>query len=52
MLTLQLVSIGQWQLDEPIYKYWTDPDVINDPRHLKLTTRHILTHQTGFDNWR
>lgn len=52
MLTLKLVSIGQWQLDEPLYKYWTDPDVINDPRHLKLTTRHILTHQTGFDNWR
>ncbi len=52
MLTLKLVSIGQWQLDEPLYKYWTDPDVSDDPRHLKLTTRHILTHQTGFDNWR
>ena len=52
MLTLKLVSMGQWQLDEPLYKYWTDPDVIDDPRHLKLTTRHILTHQTGFDNWR
>jgi CubicO group peptidase (beta-lactamase class C family) len=52
MLTLKLVCMGQWQLDEPLYKYWTDPDVINDPRHLKITTRHILTHQTGFDNWR
>lgn len=52
MLTLKLVSSGQWQLDEPLYKYWTDPDVMNDPRHLKLTTRHVLTHQTGFDNWR
>ncbi len=52
MLTLKLVCMGQWQLDEPLYKYWTDPDVINDPRHLKLTTRHVLTHQTGFDNWR
>jgi CubicO group peptidase (beta-lactamase class C family) len=52
MLTLRLVSMGEWQLDEPLYKYWTDPDVIDDPRHLKLTTRHVLTHQTGFDNWR
>ena len=52
MLTLKLVSTGQWHLDEPLYKYWTDPDVINDKRHLMLTTRHVLTHQTGFDNWR
>jgi CubicO group peptidase (beta-lactamase class C family) len=52
MLTLKLVSMGEWQLDEPLSKYWVDPDVINDRRHLKLTTRHVLTHQTGFDNWR
>ena len=52
MLTLRLVSLGEWQLDEPLSKYWVDPDVIDDPRHLKLTTRHVLTHQTGFDNWR
>jgi CubicO group peptidase (beta-lactamase class C family) len=52
MLTLKLVSMGKWQLDEPLSKYWIDPDVVNDPRSLKLTTRHVLTHQTGFDNWR
>lgn len=52
VLTLKLVSMGEWQLDVPLSKYWVDPDVIDDPRHLKLTTRHILTHQTGFDNWR
>jgi CubicO group peptidase (beta-lactamase class C family) len=52
MLTLRLVSMGEWQLDEPLGKYWVDPDVINDTMHLKLTTRHVLTHQTGFDNWR
>jgi CubicO group peptidase (beta-lactamase class C family) len=52
ILTLKLVSMGQWQLDEPLSNYWVDPDVANDPRHLKLTTRHVLTHQTGFDNWR
>lgn len=52
MLTLKLVSSGQWQLDEPLAKYWTDPDVANDPRSKKLTTRHVLSHQTGFTNWR
>ena len=52
MLTLKLVSRGQWQLDEPLDKYWIDPDVKNDPRHKKLTTRHVLSHQTGFVNWR
>ena len=51
-LTLKLVSNGNWNLDEPLNKYWVDPDVINDPKHKLLTTRHILTHQTGFLNWR
>ena len=32
--------------------YWIDPDVQNDPRHKMLTTRHVLTHQSGFENWR
>jgi len=52
MLTLRLVSSGKWSLDEPLYKYWTDPDVKTDPRSKRLTTRHILTQQSGFPNWR
>ena len=52
MVSLKLVSLGKWNLDEPIYKYWTDPDIANDPRNKKLTTRIILSHQTGFPNWR
>lgn len=52
MVALKLVSSGKWNLDESIYKYWTDPDVANDPRNKKLTTRLILSHQTGFPNWR
>lgn len=52
LLTLKLVSQGKWDLDEPLAKYWTDPDVAGDPRAAKLTTRHVLTHQTGFLNWR
>jgi len=52
MITLRLVNSGKWDLDEPLWHYWTDPDVANDPRSKRLTTRHILTHQTGFPNWR
>jgi CubicO group peptidase (beta-lactamase class C family) len=52
MLVLKLVESGQWNLDEPLCKYWVDPDVMNDPLHKKLTTRHVLSHQTGFVNWR
>lgn len=52
MVTLKLVSLGKWNLDEPICKYWTDPDVSKDKNCKILTTRHILSHQTGFTNWR
>ncbi|MBL4670465.1 MAG: class A beta-lactamase-related serine hydrolase [Flavobacteriales bacterium] len=52
LITLKLVSNGNWSLDEPIYHYWIDPDVKNDDRYKTLTTRHILSHQTGFSNWR
>lgn len=52
LVTLKLVDAGKWSLDEPIYKYYIDPDVINDPRVKKLTTRFILSHQSGFANWR
>lgn len=52
MLTLKLVEAGQWDLDEPLFHYWIDPDVAGDTLHKKLTTRHVLSHQTGFPNWR
>lgn len=52
MVTLKLVSLGKWDLDEPIYKFWIDPDISKDQNLKTLTTRHILTHQTGFTNWR
>ncbi|MEL6918976.1 MAG: serine hydrolase domain-containing protein, partial [Bacteroidota bacterium] len=49
---LRLVSHGKVSLDEPMYKYWLDPDIADDPRAKLLTPRHVLTHQTGFKNWR
>ena len=52
MLTLKLVEAGKWDLDEPLFHYWIDPDIANNPFLKKLTTRHVLSHQTGFPNWR
>jgi CubicO group peptidase (beta-lactamase class C family) len=52
LVALRLVSMGEWNLDEPLGKYWTDPEIAADPRAQKITTRLILSHQTGFPNWR
>jgi len=52
MVALKLVGEGKLDLDEPLYKYWIDPDLANDDRYKLLTARIILTHQTGFANWR
>jgi len=52
IVALKLVSAGKWDLDEPIFTYWTDPEIAADPRTKLLNTRHILSHQSGFPNWR
>lgn len=52
LTTLKLVDKGILSLDEPLYQYWVDPDIKRDNRHKKLTPRIVLTHQTGFPNWR
>jgi CubicO group peptidase (beta-lactamase class C family) len=52
LVALKLINAGKWDLDEPIYKYYIDPDITKDPRVKLLTTRIILSHQTGFPNWR
>ncbi|WP_321345186.1 serine hydrolase [uncultured Draconibacterium sp.] len=52
LTTLKLIDKGLLELDEPLYRYWIDPDIKNDKRYKKLTPKLILTHQTGFPNWR
>lgn len=52
MVTLSLINSGKWQLNEPLFHYWTDPDIIDDARSKSLTTKDILNHRTGFPNWR
>ena len=51
-LFLRLAQAGDFQLDEPLWSYWTDPEIAGDPRHKWLTPRLSLSHQTGFPNWR
>jgi CubicO group peptidase (beta-lactamase class C family) len=48
----RLVDAGELDLDEPLAAYWVDPDIAGDPRLQSLTARTVLTHTTGFPNWR
>ena len=52
LVALKLIENGDLQLDEPISKYFIDPDIKSHPFLNKLTTRHILSQQSGFPNWR
>ena len=52
LVVLKLIEAGTLGLDEPLHPYWVDPDVADDPRHKLLTARLLLSHQSGFPNWR
>ncbi|WP_170982759.1 serine hydrolase domain-containing protein [Dyadobacter frigoris] len=52
MLVVKLVQDRKWDMDEPLSHYWIDPDIAGNPFTSKLTTRLVLSHQTGFPNWR
>ncbi len=51
-VVLRLVARDRVSLDEPMAKYWVDPDLAADPRRDLLTPRLSLSHRTGFPNWR
>jgi len=48
---LRLVDAGTLELDAPVAKYLPG-DYSPDPRAAAITVRHVLTHTTGFPNWR
>jgi CubicO group peptidase (beta-lactamase class C family) len=52
LTTLKLIDKGILDMDEPLYKFWIDPDIKEDKRYKKLIPRLVLSHQTGFPNWR
>jgi CubicO group peptidase (beta-lactamase class C family) len=49
---LQLVDQGLIDLDTPIAEYYDYEDIAYDERHTLITPRMVLTHSTGFPNWR
>ncbi|HEY9009011.1 MAG TPA: serine hydrolase [Ohtaekwangia sp.] len=50
---LKLVDEGKLDLDVPLNKYFgNNYDVVNDNRIDQITTRRVLTHTSGFPNWR
>ncbi len=51
-VVLKLISQGELSLDEPLYKYHLDPDLKVDGNLKKLNARFVLSHQSGFVNWR
>lgn len=51
-VVLKLIDEGSWILDENVSKYYIDEDIKHSKYLNKLTTRHILSHQSGFPNWR
>jgi CubicO group peptidase (beta-lactamase class C family) len=49
---LKLVDQGKLDLDTPLSKYLPQPYIEGDSRLDKITARIVLSHRTGFRNWR
>jgi CubicO group peptidase (beta-lactamase class C family) len=49
---LKLCERGVMDLDTPLTTYTTDRFLKGDPRLDLITARHVLSHRTGFPNWR
>jgi len=48
----RLAERGIIDLDKPLYEYLPYPDIAYDERYKLITAKHVLTHRTGFPNWR
>jgi len=49
---LKLVEQGKLGLDVPLTTYLPKPYIAGDERLVKITARIVLSHRTGFPNWR
>jgi CubicO group peptidase (beta-lactamase class C family) len=57
---MELVDDRVLDLDKPVYQYLPKPlpdypkysDLANDPRYKRITARMLLSHTSGFANWR
>jgi CubicO group peptidase (beta-lactamase class C family) len=59
-MVMQLVDERLLDLDKPVYQYLPKPlpeysvykDLAHDPRYKRITARMLLSHTSGFPNWR
>jgi len=49
---MKFVEEGKLDLDKPLYEYLPYNDIAYDDRYKKITARIVLSHRTGFPNWR
>jgi len=59
-VVMQLVAEGRLRLDRPVHEYLPKPlpeypsfrDLAGDERYRRITLRMLLSHTSGFPNWR
>ena len=49
---MTFVENGKLDLDKPLFEYLPHPDITSDDRYKKITARMVLSHRSGFPNWR
>lgn len=49
---MNFVEEGKLELDKPLYQYLPYDDIAYDDRYKKITARMVLSHRSGFPNWR
>lgn len=52
LLVMKTVEQGTLSLDQPLYTYLPNPDIAYDDRYKLITARMVLSHTSGFPNWR
>jgi CubicO group peptidase (beta-lactamase class C family) len=51
-VVMKMAEKGVIHLDTPLSTYIAERFLVGDPRISKITARHVLSHTTGFPNWR
>jgi CubicO group peptidase (beta-lactamase class C family) len=51
-VVMKLCEMGLMKLDTPLTRYTSDRFLAGDSRLEQITARHVLSHTSGFQNWR
>ncbi|HTD93073.1 MAG TPA: serine hydrolase domain-containing protein, partial [Chitinophagaceae bacterium] len=52
VLKLRQDGLLKLNMERPVYEYYPYPDIAYDNRYKLITPRMLLTHTSGFPNWR